>query len=96
MPKNLTPAERSQRARLAAHVLHSRYDSRELTKPARKEFNKRFVDEVDPERKLPAKERERRAEHARKAYFRSLALKSAIARRRRSQQRKEGDGPSAA
>ena len=72
MSDSLTPSERSQRSRLAAHVLHSRYDSRELTKPARDKFNQRFLDEVDPERKLPEAERQRRAEHARKAYFTAL------------------------
>jgi len=78
-----TPSERSQQARVAAHVLHSRYDSKDLTQPARDKFNQRFLDEVDPERKLPEAERQRRADHARKAYFTALALKSAKARRRR-------------
>jgi hypothetical protein len=82
MSKNSTPAERAQQARLAAHVLHSRYDSKELTRAARDKFNQRFLDEVDPDRMLTEAERLRRAEHARKAYFTSLALKSAKARRR--------------
>jgi hypothetical protein len=34
----LSPEQRSLRARLGAHTLHSRYDSRELTKPARAGF----------------------------------------------------------
>jgi hypothetical protein len=38
------------------------------------QFDQRFLDEVDPERKLPEAERQRRAEHARKAYFTALAL----------------------
>jgi hypothetical protein len=83
MPQSLTPQERSLRSRMAAHTLHSRYDSRELTRPARDKFNQRFLDEVDPERVLPEAERQRRVEHARKAYFTRLALKSAIARRAR-------------
>jgi hypothetical protein len=41
----------------------------------------RFEREVDPEGVLPAQERQRRAEHARKAYFLRLALASAKARR---------------
>jgi hypothetical protein len=81
MPDQLTPSERSQRSRLAAHVLHSRYDSRELTQAARDKFQSRFENEVDPNRILPEKERLRRAEHARKAYYTALALKSAKARR---------------
>jgi hypothetical protein len=75
---------RSQRGRLGAHVLHSRYDSREITKPAREAFDRRFLDEVDPQRELPEAERLRRAQHARKAYMARLALKSAMARRKRA------------
>ena len=83
MPEPLTPSERSQRARLAAHVLHSRYDSKALTQPAREAMDNRFLDEVDPDRILPEAERKRRADHARKAYFTRLALKSAAARKAR-------------
>ena len=82
MSDPLTPAERSQRARLAAHVLHSRYDSRALTQPAREAMAKRFLDEVDPDRILSEAERLRRADHARRAYFTRLALKSAAARKK--------------
>lgn len=78
----LTPQERSLRARLAAHTLHSRVDPTQHTEPARRAFLRRFEDEVDPERKLPEAERLRRAEHAKKAYFTRLALKSAQARRK--------------
>jgi hypothetical protein len=42
----------------------------------------RFEREVDPEGRLPATERARRAEHAKKAYFLKLALKSASARKK--------------
>jgi hypothetical protein len=83
MPDALTPAERSMRARLAAHVSHSRSDPRERTRAARDKFEQRFLDEVDPDRTLPEAERLRRAGHARKAYFTGLALKSAQARRKR-------------
>lgn len=78
----MTPTERSLRARMAAYVLHSRYDSKELTAPARRAFNDRFEREVDPDELLLPAERQRRAEAARKAYFVRLALKSAQARRR--------------
>jgi hypothetical protein len=77
----LTPSERSQRSRLAAHVLHSKYDSKELTQRARDKFNQRFLDEVDRERVLSEAERLRRVEQARELYFTRLALKSAVARR---------------
>ena len=81
MPDSLTPAQRSQRSRLAAHVLHSRYDSRKLTQAARDKFQSRFENEVDPDNVLSKEERERRAGHARKAFFTALALKSARARK---------------
>jgi hypothetical protein len=80
-----THAERVLIGRLAAYVLHSRYDSRELTKAARTAFESKFEREVDPEGVLPIEERLRRAEMARKAHFTRLALRSAQARRRRSQ-----------
>jgi hypothetical protein len=81
MPDPLTPAERSMRARMAAHISHSRHDPKERTRAARDKFDQRFLDEVDPDRVLPEPERLRRADHARKAYFTGLALKSARARR---------------
>jgi hypothetical protein len=43
----------------------------------------KFERQVDPEGILPPAERAMRAEHARKAHFKRLALKSAQARRRR-------------
>ncbi len=84
MPEDrLNPAQRRLQAQCAAHILHSRYDSRELTAKARAKFLVRFLDEVDPNRSLPELERQRRAEHLRKAYFQALAAKSAAARKRR-------------
>jgi hypothetical protein len=73
----------SLRGRIGAHALHASYDSREITAPARAAFLSRFELEVDPEGVLPPAERERRAAHARKAYFARLALKSAMARRKK-------------
>lgn len=81
---SLTPAERTLRARLAAHKMHSRNDSRETTAAARAAFNERWDDEVDPDRVLDPAERARRAEHARKAYFAKLAFASAKARKKAS------------
>ena len=79
----LTPEQRVLNSRIAAYSLHSKYDSRELTAPARDKFMARFENEVDPDRVLPQAERKRRAEHAKKAYFTRLAYKSAKARKRR-------------
>lgn len=80
----LTPEQRTLRARLAAHTLHSKVDSRVHTQPAREAFLARFEREVDPDRLLSDVERKRRADAARKAYFTSLAFKSSKTRRRKS------------
>jgi hypothetical protein len=80
----MTPAERTLRARLAAHILHSKVDSTAHTAAARRAFADRFENQVDPDRVLPVEERMRRAEQAKKAYFARLALKSVRARRGRS------------
>ena len=81
--ESLTPAERVMRARIAAYAQHARHDPRETTRPARAAFDQRFLDEVDPDRRLPAPERQRRAAAARRAYFTRLAYLSALKRRSR-------------
>ncbi len=81
--RELTPEERSLRARIAAYTLHATHDPRVTTQAARDAFLARFEREVDPHSQLPAAERRRRAEAAKKAYFSRLALKSARARRAR-------------
>jgi hypothetical protein len=63
---------------MAAHAQHAQ--GKTNTGPAREAFNKRFLDEVDPDRTLPETERLRRAEHARSRYFTELAFKSSKAR----------------
>ena len=79
-----TPSERVLAGRIGAYVVHSRYDSRELTAAARAAFRDKFQREVDPDGTLPPAERARRAEMARKAHYARLALKSAKARRKRA------------
>jgi hypothetical protein len=79
----LTPAERTLRARLAAHAMHGRHDVRATTAKARAAFLARFEQQADPEGLLPPGERERRAQQLRSAYFAQLALVSAKARRAR-------------
>lgn len=78
----LTPEQRSLRARIAAHAMHSQNDSRETSRPGRQAFLDRFELDVDPDGVLPVTERKRRAEQARKAYFTKLAFESSKARRR--------------
>ena len=77
-------SKQSLRGRIGGYALHARYDSRDITRPAREAFLSRFEQEVDPEGLLPPKERARRAEAAKKAYFTRLAYKSALARARRN------------
>lgn len=83
----MTPEQKSLRGRLAAALLHSRYDSRQLTERARRAFRDKFIDEVDPHRRLPEPERMRRAEQARRAYYLRLALASSLARSARQERR---------
>jgi hypothetical protein len=84
LPADLTPAERSLRARIASHRSWANTsDVLARTKPGRDAAMARFEREVDPEGILEPAERARRASHARSAYFSSLALKSAKARRQR-------------
>jgi len=88
LASSLTPTERSLRARLAAHSSWAQTaDPSSRTRAARDAFLDRFEREVDPDGQLPPEERRVRAEHARKAYFTRLALKSAQARRRKAAQR---------
>lgn len=81
MPVSLTPAQRTLRARLAAHTSWANTaDPSARTAPARAASLARFERDVDPDGTLEPCERARRAEHARKAHFTRLALKSAQAR----------------
>lgn len=78
-------ADRVLRARIAAHTRWAHTDDRTAaTATARQAFLDRFEREVDPEAQLDPRERAIRAEHARKAYYLRLALKSAQKRRTRS------------
>jgi hypothetical protein len=70
--------------RIAADVSWSRTaDRRARTQPGRDKFLERFEREVDPDMKLPPSERQRRAEHAKRAYMLRLAKRSAAARKRK-------------
>ncbi len=91
-----SPGERSLQARMAAHLMNARHDPRVTTAPGRAAFLARFEREVDPDGRLNPHERHRRAEHARRAYFLALALKSAQARRKRRASQRRGSGGDAA
>ncbi|MET0423614.1 MAG: hypothetical protein ABW046_07060 [Actinoplanes sp.] len=79
-----SPAERTLRARAAAHTRWAHEPNRTaVTEPGRQGLQARFEREVDPGGVLTPAERVKRAESARKAFFADLARKSAAARRKR-------------
>ncbi len=84
MPE-LTPEQRSLRSALAAHESWANTADRTArTANARKKADERFEKQVDPNGELTPAERAVRAQHARKAHFLRMALKSAQARSRRT------------
>ena len=86
---------RSTLAQLGAHSKWARCEDRtKATEPARQALQRKFEREVDPDGKLPPDELAIRAEHARKAYYTRLALKSAQARSQRKAEKttKAGNG----
>jgi hypothetical protein len=79
-------ATRSLVGRVGAETLHSKYGGREITQQARDASpgsDSYWDRQVDPDGVLDPQERARRAGHAKKAYFARLALKSAMARRKK-------------
>ena len=77
------PAERrSAIARLAAYERAAQYGP-EVTEPARRAFQAKFEQQVDPEGVLPPAERARRAQFARKAYYLRMSVQGVEARRRK-------------
>ena len=86
------PGDAAQIAKLAAHVKWASCPDRAAaTAAARQAFHDRWEKQVDPDGKLDPTERATRAEHARKAYFAGLALKSAQTRRAKAAARQAGD-----
>ncbi len=74
---NLTSSQRKLRAQVAVNASWANtVDRRARTAPATQAFLARFEREVDPLYELPARERARRAESAKKAYFLALAYKA--------------------
>jgi hypothetical protein len=67
-----TASDRVLAARIAAHTSWAVTPNREVrTRPARAAFLLRFERQVDPDGVLAPAERQRRAESARRAYFRA-------------------------
>jgi hypothetical protein len=92
----LDPRDRALAARIASSTRWSREDPHDPDGPlprARAAFDARFYTGIPDD--LPAAERDRRAGHARKAYFARLALASVKARRARSTTNRSTTPPAA-
>ncbi|MBO2461121.1 hypothetical protein ABT299_11655 [Spirillospora sp. NPDC000708] len=80
----LTPEQRRDRARQAVQVSWQKTeDPAARTEPARAAALKRFENQVDPDRVLPEDERLRRANEAKRQFYKRLGKLSAAARRAR-------------
>jgi len=78
----MTPAQRSLRAKIAAHKSWANTPNRAArTEAARKASHDRFEKIVDPEGVLPLKVRQQLAASERSAHFAKMALRSAESRR---------------
>ena len=69
--------------KLGAFTLHSKYNARDLTANARAAAWKRYLDMVDPERKLTPEDRDTRATAARHAHMIRMSQKRQATRRAR-------------
>lgn len=78
---NLTPEQRSQRARIAALTRWGKQSTIQGTKPKRDAFLARFEKEADPNNELPEDERQRRAARLLSAHMKKLAFESSKARK---------------
>jgi hypothetical protein len=81
---------------IAANSRWAKEDPTEQGRIMRAGLERRFLDEVDPNRELPETERARRFECAKRAYYQRLALASAKARQARKSARQGGDDNAAA
>lgn len=79
----MTPEQRVLRGRMGGLTAWSRHGADELLGKAWQANATRWENEVDPERLLPADERHKRAERAKRAHMTKLALLSAQARARK-------------
>lgn len=71
----LTPSQRSQRARIAARARWAQQDGSTGTQAARDTFLARFERQVDPDGLLDPVERARRAESAKREHFQRMAYR---------------------
>jgi len=85
----LTSRRAQQLGRIGAHVLHSRYDSRDIAARARRGLEAKFEREADPDGVLSPEERRKRAYHLRQAHYARLSAMGAAARRKGAEQRRK-------
>ena len=80
---DLTPEQRSLRARAGAYAVMAKYGREYVTRAARAAgpaSDEYWIRTVDPDQVLADAERQTRAEDAKRSYFAGLALRSARAR----------------
>lgn len=78
--KDLTPEQRSQRAKAAALSRWANEDPTRQSLVLQRGIRAKFEREVDPNNELTPQERARRADAARKAHMARIALKSSRVR----------------
>ena len=79
-----TPAERRLISKKAAHTRWAQTPDRlGAMAPARRGFEEKLARQVDPDGKMSQAERAKAVESARKAFYADMALKSAVARRKK-------------
>lgn len=81
------PSKQS-RGRLGGLTTSATHDMNEVAANARKGLQRRFEDEVDPERTLSEEERARRVDAAKRLFYQRLSLKGAAARSEKSKGKK--------
>lgn len=82
----MTASQRSLRAKIGAHTVHSIHDGVEITQRARAAFLASFEKAVDPDGVLPPEIRRQRADHALRAHMSKLSLAASRARTRTRKQ----------
>jgi hypothetical protein len=83
---SLSPAERQSISSMGGRALVAKGLTN--TVAARQAFRDRFLDQVDPERILPEKERAKRAEAARLLWYEGLRYKRLKAQRQKREAKK--------
>lgn len=81
-PRPVKAPSRKARGRLGGLTTSMTHDMNAVAANARKGLERRFENEVDPERTLSEEERARRVDAARRLFYQRLSLRGAAARRK--------------